>query len=62
MNGPRGGAPEGKRNSNYRHGARTTEMIEVWKLLKTLRWRPLGEADKDRFVMKPHSTGRKSLL
>jgi hypothetical protein len=30
------GAPEGKRNGNYRHG-RTKEMIEVWKLIKSLR-------------------------
>ncbi len=37
MNGARGGAPEGKRNGNYRHGARTKEMIEVWKLIKSLR-------------------------
>ena len=34
---PRGGAPEGKRNGNYRHGCRTKEMIEVWKLIKSLR-------------------------
>ncbi len=35
--GARGGAPEGERNGNYRHGARTKEMIEVWKLIKSLR-------------------------
>jgi hypothetical protein len=35
--GERGGAPEGKRNGNYRHGGRTKEMIEVWKLIKSLR-------------------------
>jgi hypothetical protein len=29
MHGARGGAPEGKRNGNYRHGTRTEEMIEV---------------------------------
>jgi hypothetical protein len=28
---------EGKRNGNYRHGGRTNEMIEVWKLIKSLR-------------------------
>jgi hypothetical protein len=28
------GAPEGKRNGNYRHGGRTKEMIEVWQLIK----------------------------
>jgi hypothetical protein len=32
-----GGAPEGKRNVNYRHGGRTKEMTEVWKLIKSLR-------------------------
>jgi hypothetical protein len=37
MHGACGGAPEGKRNGNYRHGARTKEMIEVWKLIKSLR-------------------------
>lgn len=37
MHGARGGAPEGERNGNYRHGARTKEMIEVWKLIKSLR-------------------------
>ena len=30
MHGARGGAPEGERNGNYRHGARTKEAIE-WK-------------------------------
>jgi len=33
FHGARGGAPEGKRNGNYRHGGRTKEMIEVWKLI-----------------------------
>jgi hypothetical protein len=37
MHGARGGAPEGKRNGNYRHGGRTKEMIGVWKLIKSLR-------------------------
>jgi hypothetical protein len=32
-----GGAPEGKRNGNYRHGGKTKEMIEVWQLIKSLR-------------------------
>jgi hypothetical protein len=27
MHGARGGAPEGKRNGNYRHGGRTKEAI-----------------------------------
>jgi hypothetical protein len=37
FHGARGGAPEGKWNGNYRHGCRTKEMIEVWKLIKSLR-------------------------
>ena len=37
MHGARGGAPEGKRDGNYRHGARTKEIIEVWKLIKSQR-------------------------
>lgn len=32
----RAGAPEGKRNGNYRHGARTKETIALWKLIKSL--------------------------
>jgi hypothetical protein len=32
-----GGAPEGQRNGNYRHGGKTKEMIEVWKFIKSLR-------------------------
>ena len=28
MHGARGGAPEGERNGNYRHGARSKETIE----------------------------------
>ena len=27
----------GQRNGNYRHGARSKEMIELWKLIKSLR-------------------------
>jgi hypothetical protein len=30
------GAPEGKRNGNYRHGGRTKETIELLKLIKSL--------------------------
>jgi hypothetical protein len=30
MHGARGGAPEGKMNGNYRHGARTKVTIEIW--------------------------------
>jgi hypothetical protein len=37
MHGERGGAPEGKRNGNYPHGGRTKEIIELWKLIKSLR-------------------------
>jgi hypothetical protein len=29
MHGARGGAPEGKRNGNYRHGALTKEAIKA---------------------------------
>jgi hypothetical protein len=36
VDGARGGAPEGKRNGNYRHGARTKEMIELWRFIKSL--------------------------
>jgi hypothetical protein len=31
------GTPEGKRNGNYRHGARSKETTELWKLIKSLR-------------------------
>src|SRR4029453_2527921 len=37
MHGARGGAPEGKWNGNYRHGARSKETIELRKLIKSLR-------------------------
>jgi hypothetical protein len=37
FHGARGGAPEGKRNGNYRHGARSRETIELLKLIKSLR-------------------------
>jgi hypothetical protein len=33
---PRGGAPEGKRNGNYRHLARTKATIELWRFIKSL--------------------------
>jgi hypothetical protein len=36
MHGARGGTPKGKRNGNYRHGARSKETIELWKLIKSL--------------------------
>ena len=36
MHDARGGAPEGERNGNYRHGARTKEAIEVRKLIRRL--------------------------
>jgi hypothetical protein len=32
MHGARGGAPQGKRNGNYKHGARTKEMIALRKV------------------------------
>jgi hypothetical protein len=37
MHGARGGAPEGKRNGNYRHGVRSKEMIELQRLIKSFR-------------------------
>jgi hypothetical protein len=37
MHGARGGAPEGKRNGNYRHGGRTKATIELWRFIKSLR-------------------------
>jgi hypothetical protein len=36
FHGARGGAPEGKRNGNYRHGARTKATIELWRFIKSL--------------------------
>ena len=36
MHGARGGAPEGERNGNFRHGARTKETIALWKLIKSM--------------------------
>jgi hypothetical protein len=32
-----GGATEGKRNGNYRHGGGTNETIKPWKLIRSLR-------------------------
>jgi len=37
MHGARGGAPEGQRNGNYKHGTRTKEMVDLLKLLKSFR-------------------------
>ena len=39
MHGARGGAPEGERNGNYRHGAGTKEATELRKLIRALGWR-----------------------
>jgi hypothetical protein len=36
MHGARGGGPEGERNGNYRHGARTKEAIELTKFIRKL--------------------------
>jgi glucans biosynthesis protein len=36
MHGARGGAPEGERNGNYRHGARSKEIIEMARLIKKI--------------------------
>jgi len=41
MHGARGGAPEGKRNGNYKHGGRTKEAIasmrETNELIRMIR-------------------------
>jgi hypothetical protein len=37
MHGARGGAPEGKRNGNYQHGARTKQMAELRRLINSIR-------------------------
>jgi hypothetical protein len=37
MHGARGGAPKGKRNGNYRHGARTKETVALGRLIKSMR-------------------------
>ena len=45
-----GGAPEGKRNGNYRHGARSRKTIELWRLIKSLlRLCPLL-ADMEQYI------------
>jgi hypothetical protein len=36
MHGARGGAPTGKRNGNYRHGARTKESIKAVRYVDLL--------------------------
>jgi hypothetical protein len=36
MHGARGGAPTGRRNGNYKHGGRSKETIELWRLIKLL--------------------------
>jgi hypothetical protein len=36
MHGARGGAPEGKRNGNFRHGASTKEAIQAVKYVNLL--------------------------
>jgi hypothetical protein len=44
MHGARDGAPAGQRNGNYRHGARSKELIGLWKLIKSncRRWCAAG--------------------
>jgi hypothetical protein len=34
MHGAGGGAPEGKRNGNYRHGGRTKELTRTLRLVR----------------------------
>jgi len=36
MHGARGGAPDGKRNARYRHGARSKETIAAARYVKML--------------------------
>jgi hypothetical protein len=36
MHGARGGAPSGKRNGNYRHGARTNDAVNAARLIGLL--------------------------
>ena len=36
MHGARGGAPAGKRNGNYRHGARSKEATDLTRLIGVL--------------------------
>jgi hypothetical protein len=36
MHGAGGGAPEGKRNGNYRHGGRTQELTRTLRLCRAL--------------------------
>jgi len=36
MHGAHGGAPEGKRNGNFRHGGRTKETIEASRYMREL--------------------------
>jgi hypothetical protein len=36
MHGARGGAPEGKRNGNFRHGGRTREATNALRKLRDL--------------------------
>ncbi len=49
MHGARGGAPEGKRNGNYRHGARTKEMMADMAVMQVLNryWRQTQDSLKD---------------
>jgi len=49
MHGARGGAPEGKRNGNYRHGARTKEMMADMAVTQFLNryWRQTQDSLKD---------------
>jgi hypothetical protein len=66
--GAHGGAPESRRNGNHRHGCRTKEMIEVWKLIKSRggdvrKGKQSPKTHKDRkFIIEPHFASRKSLM
>jgi len=36
MHGARGGAPEGKRNGNFKHGGRTIEAVAASRYIREL--------------------------
>ena len=70
MHGARGGAPEGKRNGNYRHGARSKEVIALRKFIRSLNcmvWpaalaRYSGVTDTFRKTQQSHALPRSLLV
>jgi hypothetical protein len=63
MHGARGGAPEGERNGNYRHGARSKETIALWKLIKSMKRKcsapPFGKIELQRTPKRREITPRR---